>query len=148
MRNLLAGLVMAIVGVGLALLASPRRGELVARWAWISSLCLALLSLLLLGQVGQATSVRLAWIPGVEPASLGLGAPGVYLAVMAFWALALVHVSHAERPPPESGVYYWPGLSYLLCALVPFNDITFAVGKYYRIARLSDNVPEFLLAGG
>jgi hypothetical protein len=88
------------------------------RAARITSLILAGLSLLLLWQVGSGSSVSVTWMPGIEPASLDLSAPGIYLALMAFWSLALTLNWHAGRSPPKPSPLALCGLSYLLCGVV------------------------------
>ncbi|GAH43474.1 unnamed protein product, partial [marine sediment metagenome] len=118
MIGLLVGLVAGSFGTGLALLALRRHAKIASRVAKVSSLCLAALSLLLLLQAGDGTSARVGWIPGTDTAALTLRAPGVYLAIMAFGALALAQTWRAGPSPPESGARYWSALAHLLCGLV------------------------------
>ncbi len=118
MIGLLVGLVAGSFGTGLALLALRRHAKLASRVAKVSSLCLAALSLLLLFPTGDVASGGVAWIPGTETAALTLRPPGVYLAIMAFGALALAQTWRAGPSPPESGARYWSALAHLVCGLV------------------------------
>jgi len=118
MIGLLVGLVAGSFGTGLALLALRRRTKLASRVAKVSSLCLAALSLLLLLQAGDGTSARVGWIPETETVALTLRAPGVYLAIMAFGALALAQTWRAGPSSPENGARYWSALAHLVCGLV------------------------------
>lgn len=119
MRAWLGALVVGSIGVGLVLIVACRwrhqRGVTLAK---LTSSALALLSLPLLLQVGDGKSISLAWIPGIEAASLTLGATGLYLSVTAFFALALTLVWNCERPPPAGGSHYWPGVAHIMCGLV------------------------------
>jgi len=118
MTGLLVGLVAGSLGTGIALLALGRHTRLASRVGKVSSLCLAALSPLLLLQAGDGTSARVGWIPETETAALTLRAPAVYLAIMAFGALALAQTWRAEPFFPENGARYWSALAHLLCSLV------------------------------
>jgi len=88
--SLLDGLVIASVGIGVLLLATRR----------------------------YRRGLAVAWIPGGGAIGLGLGPPGIYLAIGVFWTLALTLASSAERSPPCPAASRWPGLAFLFCSLV------------------------------
>ena len=118
MRGLLGALVVGCMGMGLVLLAMRNRSKLVKWTAIVSSSTMAGLSLLLLPQVNAGPSVSLDWIPNVEPASLQMGTPSIYLAVMVFFSLPLAIVWSPERAPPAGTTNCWPGVAHLLCGLI------------------------------
>jgi len=117
-KDLLAILTLANIGIGLALLGWRGRERVTICLARAASLALAFLAVLLLWQVDRGLGTSWSWVPGIEPVSLDLSATGVYLVVMTTGSLVLTLHELIERPRPQSGLASRLGLAYLLCGFV------------------------------
>ena len=115
---LLPGLILGAAGVGFVLLALHKRARTCRRLGRLSSASLAALAIGLAAQAGGASVGRMRWIPGLEPAGFTLHAPGIYLAMLTFWALPTSQFIHWIDAPPDRRPTVWPGLAHILCALV------------------------------
>ncbi|MBM3187282.1 MAG: hypothetical protein FJZ90_00990 [Chloroflexi bacterium] len=118
MHVLLPALVAATLCGGVLFLALRKRAALVRTLARYLALALAVLSFLLLAHPGEDRAVRFTWAPLMDSVGLSTAAPGIYLAIMAFWTLYLGCRLREERPPPSALELYWPGWAYVLCSVV------------------------------
>lgn len=118
MSGLMAALLAGTFATGLALLGTRGHARLTSALSVVSSLSLATLSLLLLSQTWGGAGGAVVCIPQTEGVALVLRPPGVYLAITAFWALALAQISRPGRFSLERGARCWPALAHLFCGLV------------------------------
>lgn len=119
MENLLTGLIVATLGVGVLLLALRRGSRWPLRVAQVSALIFAALATLLALQAERGgAGPHLHWMPDTEPVALVLDAPGIYLVALLYWMLALGTALPEGWIPHEGIAGLWPGLAHLLCGLV------------------------------
>jgi len=115
---LLPALISISAVVGVVLLAMHRSARRCQQIYRVSSLAMAVIATGLIAATDTHADLGLRWIHGAEPIGLSLHAPGIYLAIVTFWALPTSQFIHWSEAPPDDRPSIWPGLAHILCALV------------------------------